>query len=92
MRVPVSRVVGGTVVAGIAVFCVVQDRVTAAGVRRYVSVQRDAIVRGTPAIAIDSVMQPAVRQSVVDGGLAGGFVILCGLSGAAMVTLRNRRG
>jgi hypothetical protein len=76
--------------AATVVFCVVQDRVTAAGVRQYVALQRDAIAGRGPAVRIDDVMIPARRRSVEEGLLWGGA------TGAALggVTIlrRSRRG
>jgi ABC-type Fe3+ transport system permease subunit len=92
MRVTVARVVVLTAIAAVAVFCIVQDRVTAAGAQRYVRVQREAIAREAPLVTIDGVLRPAVHQSVVDAGLAAGVVILCGAVGAIVVARRSRRG
>ena len=87
-----GRVVVLTMVAALVVFCVVQDRVTAAGVREYVMAQRAAIARDAPPIPIDSVMRPAVHRSVVVGASSAGVVMVCGLSGAAAILMRQRRG
>jgi hypothetical protein len=74
--------------AAVVVFCIVQDRVTAAAARRYVQLHREA---GGPASAprLDEVMVPAVRRSVRDGllsGIAGGAVVL----GAGALAARRR--
>jgi hypothetical protein len=66
------------------VFCVVQDRVTAAGARRYVDRQRATIAAGAPPIAIEDVMAPARRQSVEQGLLWGGGVLAAGLVAASV--------
>jgi hypothetical protein len=76
-------------VAALAVFLVVQDRVTAAGARRYVALQRSAIAGRTPPVTIDEIMRPAVDRSVRQGVLWGGVVLLVGL-GAAAVMARSR--
>jgi hypothetical protein len=78
-------VVWTTLIAAVAVFCTVQDRVTAAGARRYVALYR----AGTPA-AIGEVMRPAVRASVERGLTWAGAVTVAGL-GAAAVLQRRRR-
>lgn len=81
----VRWIVLGSVVAALAVFLVVQDRVTAAGARRYVALQRSALAGRTPPVTIDEVMQPAVDRSVRQGALWGGVVLLVGLGAAAVV-------
>jgi hypothetical protein len=53
-----------TLAAALVVFCGVQDRVTAAGARRYVAAQREAMSAGTAPVTVDSVMRPAVTRSV----------------------------
>jgi len=50
-----------------ATFCVVQDRVTAAGARRYVRLQRAAMADGGSLVTIDEVMRPAIDRSVRQG-------------------------
>jgi hypothetical protein len=77
-----------TLAAAGAVFCVVQDRVTAAGARRYVSLQREALAgRGRP-VTVDEVMRPAVEHSVRLGLLSSGAV--AGLGVAAGLVVRSR--
>jgi hypothetical protein len=78
-------VVRATLLAAVVVFCGVQDRVTAAGARRYVALHR----AGTPA-AVDEVMRPAVRASVERGLTWAGTVAVAGL-GAAALLRRGRR-
>ena len=70
--------------AAVIVFCVVQDRVTAAGARRYVAQQRQAIEAGHPPIAIADVMEPAIRRSLQQGASWGGLVFVAGLAGGAL--------
>jgi hypothetical protein len=72
-------IVIGSVVAAIAVFLVVQDRVTADGAREYVARQRATAVGQTPAVTIDEVMIPAVSRSVRVGALCGVVVLVAGL-------------
>ena len=69
-----------SVAAAIAVFLVVQDRVTADGAREYVARQRAAGVGQTPAVTIDEVMVPAVSRSVRAGALWGSVVLAAGLA------------
>jgi hypothetical protein len=78
-------------VAAIVTFCIVQDRVTAAGARRYVALQRAAIAGTGPAATIDEVMSPAVRRSVRAGLAWAGGVGAAGLTAAAAVARRHRR-
>jgi len=87
----VSRVAVFTFVAAAVVFCVVQDRVTAAGVRQYVALHRAAIAGRGPAVRLDDVMAPARRRSVRQGLAWGGGVWAFGLGGAAILW-RLRRG
>ena len=72
-------------VAAAVVFCVVQDRVTAAGVRQYVALQREAIGAGGPVLTIEEVMRPARRRSVEQGVVWGGLVAAIGLGGGTLV-------
>jgi hypothetical protein len=80
--------------AAIAVFLVVQDRLTAAGARDYVTRQRAAAVGQTPAVTIDEVMRPAVVRSVRVGLLWSGVVLAAGVATATAVLQveRRRRG
>jgi hypothetical protein len=79
-----------TALAAFAVFCVVQDRVTAAGARRYAALQRDALAGRGHAVTIDEIMRPAVEQSIHEGILWGGSVLVAGL-GMAGAVARGRR-
>ena len=81
-----------TVIAAAAVFCAVQDRVTARGVSRYVALQTAASRGSAPPVSIDEVMQPAVRRSVRDGALWAGGVAAVGMGAAAVAARRSRRG
>jgi hypothetical protein len=83
------RVVVFTLAAAVATFCVVQDRVTAAGARRYVATQRAALAAGEPPVNIDKVMDPAIRRSVLRGLAWSGSVALAGLAGAALLAPRR---
>ncbi len=83
-----TRSIVFTLIAALAVFCVVQDNVTAAGARRYVQIQRDAITaHGRPAVTVDDIMTPAIHASVRDGLLSAGAVIVIG----AWLTVRGRK-
>ena len=81
------------VLAGVATFAGVQDRVTAAGARRYVTLQRVAAAgRGRP-VTVDEVMAPAIAASVREGAAWGGGVTAAGLiaAGAAARFAAARR-
>ena len=78
-----------TVAAAVMTFSVVQDRVTAAGARRYVALQREAAARGTDPVAIDEVVGPAVRHSVHQGLVWSAAVMAAGTALAA-VAWRSR--
>ena len=90
MTVRPRAIVVVTALAAFAVFCVVQDRVTAAGARRYATLQRDALAGRGHAVTIDEIMRPAVRESVHEGLLWGGGVLVAGL-GMASAVARGRR-
>jgi hypothetical protein len=91
----VRAVLWVTLAAAVAAFCIVQDRVTAAGARRYVTLQTAALAgrdagRG-PAVTVEEVMRPAIRRSVRLGLLAGGGVASVGLIAAAVMRRAARR-
>jgi hypothetical protein len=71
--------------AAVVVFCIVQDRVTAAGARANVAHQRAALAGRAEPVTIDEVMRPTVARSVRQGLLWGGVVLIAGLAG--VVTL-----
>jgi hypothetical protein len=75
-----SRRFLAVVAAAIAVFLVVQDRVTAGGARDYVLRQRAAIVGEMPAVTVDEVVRPAVTRSVRLGLFWGGVVLAAGVA------------
>jgi hypothetical protein len=77
-----------TFAAAFVVFCIVQDRVTAEGARRYVALQRAALAGRGPVVTIDEVMKPAVTRSVRLGLLGGGAVLMVGV--AASLVIRSR--
>jgi hypothetical protein len=81
----VRLIVIASVAAAIAVFLVVQDRLTAAGARDYVTRQRAAAAGQSAPVTIDEVMRPAVARSVRVGLLWGGVVLAAGLAAAAAV-------
>jgi hypothetical protein len=80
-----------TFVAASIVFCVVQDRVTAAGARRYVALQREALAGRGRAVTIDEVMQPAIDASVRYALLSAGAVMIAGWFAARLADRINRR-
>jgi hypothetical protein len=75
------------------VFCIVQDRVTAAAARQYVRLHRQAAAGAAPAStpALDELMRPAVRQSVRYGLLSGAAAGAVVLAGGALTARRTRR-
>lgn len=79
-----------TAIVALAVFCVVQDRVTAAGARRYAALQRDALAGRGRAVTIDEVMRPAIDRSVQQGLFWGGAVMVAGFSVAGAIARRAR--
>ena len=76
--------------AAVVVFAVVQDRVTAAGARRFVALQRVALASGGPTIAVDDVMRPAIRRSVGQGALWGGATFVATMAGGLVLRRRGR--
>jgi hypothetical protein len=87
----VRRIVLASIVSAIAVFLVVQDRITAAGARDYVGRQRAAAAGQAQAVTIDEVMRPAVARSVRAGALWSGVVLGAGLATAFAVNQWERR-
>ncbi len=87
-----TRVVVFSFVAALVVFCVVQDRVTAAGAREYVRLQGAALAGAGPPVTIDDVMKPAVRHSVREALRWSGLVLSAGLVGAGVIARRRGRG
>ena len=53
-------------VVAVATFAVVQDRVTAAGARQYVALQRVAMAEGRQGPSIETVMAPARARAVIE--------------------------
>ena len=84
-----TLVLTATVVAAVIVFCAVQDRVTAAGARRYVALQREAAAGGRAPVSVDDIMRPAIARSVRNGLAWSGGVVAAGLIVAAVA---GRRG
>ena len=78
-----------TAIVALAVFCVVQDRVTAAGARRYAALQGEALAGRGHAVTIDEIMRPAIEQSVQQGVIWGGGVMVAGLVLAGAVARRR---
>jgi len=73
---------------GFVVFCGVQDRITAAGARRYVALQRAAAAGKGAAVTVDDIMQPAIDRSVRTGLAWGGGVAAAGV---AVALIAGRR-
>jgi hypothetical protein len=89
MTVRPRGVLIATALAAVVVFAVVQDRVTAAGARRYVALQRAALAGQGPAVTVDEIMRPAIAQSVREGLLWSGVVLIGGAGIAAAVATRG---
>ena len=79
-----------TALAALVVFAVVQDRITAAGARRYVAIQRDALAGRAQPVTVDEIMRPAIERSVQQGLTWGGLVLVGGVSVAGAVARRQR--
>ena len=92
MRLRPRAIVVLTAIAALAVFCVVQDRVTAAGARRYAALQGDALAGRGHAVTIDEIMKPAIEQSVQEGLYWGGGMMVAGLGVAGAVARHSSRG
>ena len=72
-------------IAALAVFCIVQDRVTAAGAKQYGELSLAAIAKHQAVTPVDAVMRPAIRRSVRLGLLSAGAVLIGGLGTAALL-------
>jgi hypothetical protein len=79
MAVGPRAVLIATALAALAVFAVVQDRVTAAGARRYAALQRAALAGHGHAVTVDEIMRPAIDRSVQQGLMWGGVVLVAGV-------------
>jgi hypothetical protein len=88
-RPGVRAILVATALLAFVTFCVVQDRVTAAGARRYVKLQREALSAGGPRVTIDEIMRPAIDRSVRRGLAWAGLVAGVGL--AAAVAVQRKR-
>jgi hypothetical protein len=75
-----GRLLLASLACSLAVFCIVQDRVAAAGVGRYLELKRAALAGAGPDVTIDGVMLPAVARSVGLGLTWGGGVLAAGLA------------
>ena len=89
MAVGPRRILIATAIVAVVVFAVVQDRVTAAGARRYVALQRAALAGRAHTVTVDEIMRPAVAQSIRQGLLWGGAVVVCGVGMAAAMAARG---
>ena len=78
-----------TAIAALAVFAVVQDRVTAAGARRYVALQREALAGHGHTVTVDEIMRPAIDRSVQQGLMWGGAVLVAGVGLAIAIGRTN---
>ena len=87
---PVQLLVAATCLVALAAFAYVQDRVTAAGARRYAAIAA-AAPRGTVVSpSVEQVMAPAIADSVRQGTATAVGVLVVGL-GSAGVLARWRR-
>ena len=86
-----ARVVVFVCLAAAVVFAAVQDRLTARGVARYVSLQRDALAGRRSPVSIDEIMKPANLSAARQAALAGSLVVAAGLAGTLAVRRRRRR-
>ena len=80
-----------TAVLAIAAYAYVQDRVTAAGARRYAALQREAVAGRGTLVTVDQIMQPAISQSVRAGLMAAAGVGILGLLWARFAASRESR-
>jgi len=79
-----------TALLALVAFAHVQDRVTAAGARRYVAEQRLALDGQGELVPADQAMRPANARAVRAGlAAASGVVLLSGV--ARVIALRSRR-
>jgi hypothetical protein len=86
------RLVLATLVAAVVVFLAVQDHEMGAGAGRYVAAERAALAGRGPAVSVDEMMGPAVRDSVRLGLMWSAVVGATGLVGTIVLTRRSRRG
>jgi hypothetical protein len=86
------RLVVATLAAALIVFLAVQDHEIGAGAGRYVAAERAALSGHGPAVSVDEMMGPAVRDSVRRGLLWSAVVGAVGLAGTIVLTRRSRRG
>lgn len=77
------------VIVAAAVFCIVQDRVTAAGARQYVELQRAAAEGQRSPVTVDDIMKPAVRRSVAQASIWSAVVMVVGTIAAFAVRDRD---
>ncbi len=80
-----------TFVVAVAVFAVVQDRVTAAGAREYVRLQSAAEQGAGVPVTIDQVVAPAVAAATRQGFTSSGGVMAIGLTLSAVLSRRRGR-
>lgn len=92
MAVQPRGILIATALVAVVVFAVIQDRVTAAGARRYVALQRAALAGRGSAVTVDEIMRPAIAQSVHKGLLWSGVVLVSGVGIAAAVAARAAAG
>jgi hypothetical protein len=77
--------------AAFVVFCVMQDRITAAGARQYVALQRAAWAGQGAPVTIAAIVEPAVSRSVRVALMWSGLVFLLGAGAAGTLARRVNR-
>jgi hypothetical protein len=86
---PSRTILAIAAVLAAVVFCIVQDRLTAAGARQYVDLQRAAAEGRRSPVTVDEIMKPAVRQSVAQASLWSAVVVVAGAAVAFAVRHRD---
>ena len=79
-------------IAAVAVFAVIQDRITVAGVGQYVAMYQESVAARRSPPAIDAIMEPAVARAVREAAIWSGAVLVAGVAGTAVIRRRPRRG
>jgi hypothetical protein len=85
------RAITASCVLAVIVFAFVQDRVTAAGARRYAALAREAVASGRRPPVIEAIMTPAIRSSLLWGSSAAVTVLVVGAVIARALPRRAER-
>jgi hypothetical protein len=86
---PSRAILAIAVILAAVVFCIVQDRLTAAGARQYADLQRAAAQGRRSPVTVDEIMKPAVRQSVAQASFWSAVVVVAGVALALAVRDRD---